>query len=130
MSDDLLEAARDAAAKAYAPGSNFPVGAAIRGASGKVYAGCNIENQSFPEGWCAETSAISHMVMAGEREIAEVLVYAPRKAGATPCGGCRQRLAEFAKSDVPVYLCDGDGIIETTSVGALLPADFNLAGLS
>ncbi len=126
MADDLFIAARNAMANSHSPYSNFPVGAALRTKSGKIYAGCNIENASYPEGWCAETSAIAHMVTAGEKEIAEILVTALKKDGATPCGGCRQRLVEFAKPDTPVHLCDQNGINKTVSLGDLLPASFDL----
>ncbi|MEP1517475.1 MAG: cytidine deaminase, partial [Nitratireductor sp.] len=95
MSHDLYEAAVAAMAKAHAPYSRFPVGAAIRTADGRIHAGANVENASFPEGWCAETTALSHFVMAGGGEIAEIAVVAERMAKITPCGGCRQRLAEF-----------------------------------
>ena len=111
---------------AHVPYSNFPVGAAIRGESGKIYSGCNIENASYPEGWCAETSAIAHLVMAGETRIAEVAVVAEKMARITPCGGCRQRLKEFAAADTPVHLCDANGIVETVTLGDLLPKAFDL----
>ena len=126
MAHDLFQAARAAAGKAHAPYSDYPVGAAIRTPSGAVFAGANIENVSFPEGWCAETSAIAHMVMAGEREIAEVAVFAARAARATPCGGCRQRLREFGTADTKVHLCDADGVVETRTLADLLPAAFDM----
>ena len=126
MATDLYRAARDASAKAHAPYSNYPVGAAIRTASGAIFAGANIENVSSPEGWCAETSAIALMVMAGESEIAEVCVFAARAARATPCGGCRQRLMEFGTASTKVHLCDGEGIADTVALGDLLPAAFDI----
>ena len=91
----MLEMARGAMARAYAPYSRFPVGAIVRGESGALYAGCNVENAAFPLGNCAEASAISGMVMAGERRILEVLVIGNGSALLSPCGGCRQRLREF-----------------------------------
>lgn len=124
MSHDLFEAAVAAMARAHAPYSKFPVGAALRTADGRVFAGANIENASYPEGWCAETTALSHFVMAGGGEIAEIAVVAERMAGITPCGGCRQRLAEFARADTKLHLCDDKGIVETTTMGALLPLGF------
>ena len=124
--DDLFEAARDAAKRTHSPYSNYPVGAAVRSASGRIYAGANMENASFPEGWCAETSALAHMVMAGETKLAEVCVFAERAARATPCGGCRQRLREFGDADTKVHLCDESGIVETVTLGDLLPAAFDL----
>jgi cytidine deaminase len=123
---ELFAAAQAAMRRAHAPYSSFPVGAAIRSASGNIYAGCNIENASFPEGWCAETSAIAHMVMAGERRIAEVAVVAERMPRITPCGGCRQRLKEFGSADTLVHLCSDSGIMETVTLGDLLPLGFDL----
>ncbi len=124
MADDLFAAARAAMKRAHAPYSQFPVGAAIRTPGGTIYAGCNIENASYPEGTCAETTAIGHMIMGGENEIAEVAVVAEKKDLVTPCGGCRQRLAEFGSPETLVHLCDGDGVRETVSLGDLLPRAF------
>jgi cytidine deaminase len=123
---DLFEAACAAMQKAYAPYSKFPVGVAIRTDTGAVFTGCNIENASYPEGWCAETSAIAHMVMAGERKIAEVAVVAEKMARITPCGGCRQRLREFGTAETLVHLCDPSGVVETVKLGDLLPKAFEL----
>ena len=123
-SADLFDAATNAMRRAYAPYSSFPVGAAIRTESGRIFAGANMENASFPEGWCAETSAIAHMVMAGERRIAEVAVAAEKMARITPCGGCRQRLKEFGTAETLVHLCDAGGIVETVKLGDLLPKAF------
>lgn len=124
MSADLIEAAIAAMAKAYAPYSNFPVGAAVRGASGSIYAGCNVENAAYPQGCCAEASAISAMVMGGETRIVEVAVAGRGDALVTPCGGCRQRLREFAAPDTPVYLCGPEGLRRTMTLDELLPASF------
>lgn len=124
MSHDLFEAARDAMAKCHAPYSKFPVGAAIRAADGNIYAGANIEVVAFPEGWCAETTAISHMVMAGAKRILEVAVIAEKLDLCSPCGGCRQRLAEFANADALVHLCDAEGVKKTLRMDELLPLAF------
>jgi cytidine deaminase len=124
---ELFEAARSAMRYAYAPYSKFPVGAAIRTTSGKIFAGANMENASYPEGWCAEVSAIAHMVMAGERDIAEVAVIAEKMPRITPCGGCRQRLKEFGTAATLVHLCDPTGIVETVTLGDLLPKAFAFA---
>jgi len=124
MAHDLFEAARAAMARAHAPYSKFPVGAAIRAEDGKIYAGANIENLSFPEGWCAETTAIGHMIMAGQHKIMEVAVIAEKLALCPPCGGCRQRLAEFAAADTPVYLCDETGVKKELKLSDLLPHSF------
>ena len=124
MEKELFEAARDAMAKAHAPYSKFPVGAAIRAEDGKIYTGANIENLSFPEGWCAETTAISHMVMAGQRKIMEVAVIAEKLALCPPCGGCRQKIAEFASADTKIYLCDEAGVQKVMTMDELLPFSF------
>lgn len=124
MSHDLFEAAKAAMAKAYAPYSKFPVGAALRTAEGKIFSGANIEVASYPEGWCAETTALGHYVMAGGGRITEIAVTAERMARITPCGGCRQRLAEFASADAKLYLCDETGVVETVRLGDMLPYGF------
>lgn len=124
MSRDLFEAATAAMAKAYAPYSKFPVGAAIRTADGRVYAGCNIEVASYPEGWCAETTALAHYVMGGGGKIAEIAVVAERMPKVTPCGGCRQRLAEFSDPTTKLHLCDETGIVETVTMADILPFGF------
>lgn len=124
MSHDLFLAARAAMAKAHAPYSKFPVGAALRTVDGRVYAGANIEVASYPEGWCAETTMLGHYIMDGGGEIAEIAVVAERMARITPCGGCRQRLAEFAPAAARLYLCDDAGVVETVTVGQMLPYGF------
>ena len=129
MADDLFAAAVAAMKHAHAPYSGFRVGAAIRTPGGTVYAGCNIENASYPEGTCAETAAIGHMIMGGENEIAEVAVVAEKKDLITPCGGCRQRLAEFGSPETRIHLCDSEGVRETVSLGDLLPMAFGQEAL-
>jgi cytidine deaminase len=124
VSRDLFEAARAAMAKAYAPYSKFPVGAAIRTEDGRIFSGCNIEVASYPEGWCAETTALGHYIMGGGGKIVEVAVIAERMPRVTPCGGCRQRLAEFAGPATKLHLCDATGIVETVTMGELLPYGF------
>jgi cytidine deaminase len=124
MSHDLFEAARDAMARAYAPYSKFPVGAAIRADDGKIYLGANIENLSFPQGWCAEPTAIGAMVMGGGKKIVEMAVIAEKLACCPPCGGCRQKIAEFAGPDTRVYLCDDMGVQQTMTMEELLPFSF------
>ena len=120
----LLKAATDVRERAYVPYSNFKVGAAIRAASGVIYAGCNVENAAYPEGTCAEAGAISAMVAAGETEIAEVLVIAAGAVPVSPCGGCRQKLAEFASGDVRITMATLAGKSRTTTVAKLLPGAF------
>jgi len=121
---DIYTVALDARKNAYAPYSKFKVGAAIRTTSGKIYGGCNVENVAYPEGTCAEAGAIAAMIANGEQTIVEVLVVAGGDFRITPCGGCRQKIAEFAGQDTPVILADLDGNFETGTLGALLPGSF------
>ena len=123
----LLAAATKVRENAYAPYSRFKVGAAIRAASGTVYSGCNVENVAYPEGTCAEAGAIAAMVAAGDTVIAEVLVIADCPSPVPPCGGCRQKLAEFAAPDVRVTLCTTDGATKVMTVADLLPGSFSAA---
>lgn len=123
----LLDAARAARAQAHAPYSGFAVGAALRTRSGQVFTGCNVENAAYPEGICAETAAIAAMVAAGEREIAQVCIIADSAEPISPCGGCRQRLAEFAGPDLPVTMATLGGKTLTRSLGELLPLAFRSA---
>jgi cytidine deaminase len=122
--EEMIRRAREAQARAYAPYSNFHVGACVRTADGALYAGCNVENAAYPEGWCAETSAIAAMVMAGGKRIAEVVVIGEGDGLCTPCGGCRQRLNEFATPDTPVHVCGAEGLRKTVTLGELLPYSF------
>ncbi len=125
MSRDLYEAAKAAMAKTHSPYSKFPVGAALRTADGRIYAGANIEVASYPEGWCAETTALGHYVMGGGGKITEIAVVAEKMARITPCGGCRQRLAEFATPETRLHLCDDTGVVETVTMGEMLPFGFS-----
>lgn len=122
----LLDAAREVREMAYAPYSRFKVGAAVRGASGRIYSGCNVENVAYPEGTCAEAGAIAAMVAAGETELVEVCVIGSSLTPTPPCGGCRQKLAEFGRADVPVLLTTTDGKTLATTIGELLPGRFGL----
>jgi len=125
MNSHLFEAAKAAMAHAHAPYSSFTVGAAILAEDGRIYAGCNVENASFPEGWCAETSALGAMVTAGARRVLEIAVISDGERLTTPCGGCRQRLAEFAAPETPVHVCGPQGLRQTFRLGDLLPAAFD-----
>jgi cytidine deaminase len=120
----LFEAAKAAQAKAYAPYSRFNVGAAILAPSGAIYPGCNVENAAYPQGACAETGAISAMALGGERRIAEILVIGDGEALVTPCGGCRQRIREFAAPDTPIHIAGPDGVRATFTLDQLLPESF------
>jgi cytidine deaminase len=121
---DLFAAAEAVRARAYAPYSKFSVGAAILADDGKIYAGCNIENAAYPIGNCAEASAIAAMIAGGGRRIARVYVTGPGTAPVTPCGGCRQRLREFADLDVTVISHGVDGAPLRQTVAELLPHSF------
>lgn len=121
----LIEQARAVRENAHAPYSKFKVGAAVQAASGAVYVGCNVENVAYPEGTCAEAGAIAAMVAAGETQIASVAVIADSPTPVTPCGGCRQKIAEFAGGDVVVTLATTDGTVLDTTVAALLPGSFD-----
>lgn len=125
MSEDLLEAARAVRRYAHAPYSGFSVGAAVRTASGKIFAGCNVENASYPEGICAEAGALGQMVAAGESAVVEVAVVAAGDFLCSPCGGCRQRLAEFADGATPVHMGDDLELKKTATLGDLLPLAFS-----
>lgn len=120
----LVEDAAQVRERAYAPYSNFKVGAAIRTVEGNLHLGCNVENAAYPEGTCAEAGAIASMIAAGDTRIAEIAVIADATEPVPPCGGCRQKLAEFADPDVPVTLATTSGARLETSVAALLPGAF------
>jgi cytidine deaminase len=120
----LLDDARAVRENAYAPYSNFKVGAALRTPDGMVFTGINVENVAYPEGTCAEAGAIAAMCAAGAREIAEVAVIADAPAPVPPCGGCRQKLAEFAGADVVVTMATTDGATLQMTVAELLPGRF------
>ncbi len=126
----LLDAARAVREFAYAPYSRFKVGAAVRGASGAVYSGCNVENVAYPEGTCAEAGAIAAMVAAGETRLVEVAVIADAPAPCPPCGGCRQKLAEFGSPDTPVLLATVSGATLATTIGELLPGRFDVSHMA
>ena len=123
--NDLIAAAKSARLKAYAPYSKFLVGAAVRDEHGKIHGGCNIENAAYPQGWCAETSAIAAMIMSGGHAIVEMAVIGTGDLLCTPCGGCRQKIREFAKGDVKIHMCGEDGKLKQTfTLDELLPASF------
>ena len=120
----LKQAAADVRTRAYAPYSRFLVGAALRATSGAIHVGCNVENVAYPEGTCAEAGAIAAMIAAGDTRIAEVFVIADSPAPVPPCGGCRQKIAEFAGPDVRVTLATTDGLEKVMTVAELLPGLF------
>ncbi len=122
--DDLFREAKAAMERAYAPYSRFPVGAALRTPKGTIFSGCNVENASYPQGNCAETGAIAAMARAGEREIAEILVIGGGEGLVTPCGGCRQRIREFAAPTTPVHVAGPEGVRRRFTLEELLPFSF------
>jgi homotetrameric cytidine deaminase len=121
---ELVAMAREAVSRAYAPYSEFPVGAAVRTEDGRRYAGANVENAAYPQGQCAEASALGALVAGGGGRVAEVVVAAPSRELCTPCGGCRQRLREFTADDAPIHLVDLERVRRTTSLAELLPLSF------
>jgi len=122
--EELLRAAEAVMRNAHVPYSRFPVGAALRTAGGRVHVAANVENAAYPQGQCAEASAIGVMVAAGDTEIAEVAVVAEKLEICPPCGGCRQRLSEFGRADTPVHLGRAGGPRRTLTIGELLPLGF------
>ncbi|MBX3605563.1 MAG: cytidine deaminase [Piscinibacter sp.] len=120
----LAEAARAARARAYAPYSRFAVGAALLDEQGRIHAGCNVENAAYPQGLCAEAVALGALVLAGGTRVRAAVVCGEAPAPVTPCGGCRQKLREFAADDTPVWSADGAQFTARHTLGALLPAGF------
>lgn len=120
----MLAIAKAAMAKSYSPYSGFPVGAALVTSSGQVFSACNVENAAYPEGTCAEAGAISAMVMAGEHRIQAMYVVGNGDALVSPCGGCRQRIREFADASTMVHICGVEGIRRSVSIEELLPLSF------
>jgi len=126
----LKDAAAAVRLRAYAPYSRFLVGAALRSTSGRVHVGCNVENVAYPEGTCAEAGAIAAMIAAGDTRIAEIHVIADSPDPVPPCGGCRQKIAEFADQSVQVTLHTADGKSLTMTVADLLPGVFTAAHMA
>jgi cytidine deaminase len=126
--EDLISAALHARKNAYSPYSGFAVGAAIIDDAGRMHVGCNIENAAYPLGNCAEASAIAAMTQEGGKRIAVIAVAGgAREVGpCTPCGGCRQRISEFANADTVILAIDDSGEWQTYSIDDLLPASFHL----
>lgn len=125
--DALLQSARAVMDKAHAPYSGFKVGAAVLSETGRVYTGCNVENAAYPLGSCAEANAVAAMVAAGERRIRAVAVAGGQPGDGrlcTPCGGCRQRIREFAAPAVPVHVGGPEGWRKSFTLGGLLPDSF------
>lgn len=126
----MIDAARAVRKNAYVPYSNFAVGAAIRADDGTLYVGCNVENVAYPQGTCAEAGAIAAMVAAGRTRITAVVVAAESPVPVTPCGGCRQKLAEFSTADTVIILADESGERARMTMAELLPYAFDRAQLN
>lgn len=126
----LIRLATEARDKAHAPYSNHPVGAALVTGDGEIFTGCNVENAAYPLGSCAEQSAISAMVLGGGRSIAELVVVGPTDAPCTPCGGCRQRIREFAAPDALIHACNENSPLLTLTMNDLLPESFGPENLN
>ena len=122
--DELLAASLDARSKSHSPYSNYAVGAAILDEQGRIHRGANMENAAYPQGWCAEATALGAMLMAGGKQAKAVLVTGPGPEVITPCGGCRQKLREFAALDLPVIAGDPCGIKAQWTLEELLPHSF------
>ena len=120
----LFAAAKAARERAYAPYSRFLVGAAIRAPSGAIYSGCNVENAAYPQGSCAETGAIAAMALAGERRIEAIVVVGDGEGLCTPCGGCRQRIREFADAATRIHIAGLAGVRASFGLEDLLPHSF------
>ena len=123
--DTLLAVAQTVRTQAHAPYSKFAVGAAVLDEQGRIHAGCNVENAAYPQGWCAEASAIAALVAAGGRHIVAVAVSAEADRPVPPCGGCRQKIREFAEDDCPIFVTGASGDLRATfTLGQLLPFAF------
>ncbi len=122
----LLSRARAIRARAHAPYSKFQVGAAVLDEKGRVHAGTNVENASYGLTVCAERNAVAAAVAAGAKQIRAVAVITPTTPPGSPCGACRQVLAEFASSEAPILLASPTGPAEETTMGDLLPRSFKL----
>ena len=127
----MIAAAVAARLAAHAPYSHFLVGAALRCDDGTIHAGCNVENAAYPQGVCAEAGAISAMVLAGGRRITAMAIAGAGPRPCTPCGGCRQKLSEFASPEAEILIVDeAGGVLLSSSLGELLPFSFGAEALA
>ena len=120
----LFEEAKKVREKAHAPYSQFKVGAAFLTEDNSIVVGCNVENAAYPQSQCAEASAIGNLISQGYKKIVEIVVIGSGNKLCSPCGGCRQRLREFSKLDVPIHMCSVEGHIKTSTLGELFPDSF------
>jgi cytidine deaminase len=128
--EQLMTEAKKARERAYVPYSNFPVGAALLTADGKVYYGCNIENASYPMTNCAERTAMFKAISEGDTAFTALAVVGDTEGPISPCGACRQVIAEFCAPDMPVYLTNLNGAVQETTVSELLPGAFSTEDLN
>jgi len=120
----LFEAAKIVREKAHAPYSNFKVGAAFLTEDSSVIVGCNVENAAYPQSQCAEATAIGNLITSGYKKIKEIVVIGSGELLCTPCGGCRQRIREFASLEVKIHMCNSNGHLKTSTLEELLPDSF------
>lgn len=130
MNEHAFELAKTAMSKAYVPYSKFQVGVAIETANGLYYSGCNVENASYPEGTCAEAGAIAAMILDGESQIKNIYVMGNGNELVTPCGGCRQRIREFASEETSIHVCSATEVRQSFSMNELLPYSFGPENLA
>lgn len=130
INQEMHARAKAVRANAYAPYSNFSVGACIRTEDDTLIAGCNVENAAYPLAQCAEGAAVTAMVAAGYKKIKSIAVIGSEDKLTPPCGGCRQKILEFANDDAQVFLCDDNGIVKTVTIGELIPLSFNQLNLA
>ncbi len=129
LNTGILKAAQDALENAYAPYSNFPVGAAILGQNGRIYVGCNVENAAYPQGLCAEAGAIAAMVADGEKRIEQICIVSGSAKPVPPCGGCRQKISEFSSPTTPIFVASANGSYKEFSMAELFPLPFGSKNL-
>lgn len=122
--ESLFQLAFDAQKQSHSPYSHFKVGAAVLTPSGEVFSGCNVESAAYPLGQCAEATAIGNMVTQGHKRISHIVIASPNEDFCFPCGGCRQKIAEFAPDDTPVTMVSQSGATHQTTIGELLPNAF------
>tara|TARA_Y100000590_G_scaffold463780_1_gene631426 strand:+ start:192 stop:608 length:417 start_codon:yes stop_codon:yes gene_type:complete len=122
--EKLFSAAKEVRENAHVPYSNFKVGAAFLTNDGNIVSGCNVENAAYPQTQCAEASAIGNLISQGYNSIEEVVVIGSGSLLCSPCGGCRQRIREFAKLDTKIHMCNQSGHMKTSTLEELLPNSF------
>ena len=122
--EKLFEAAKLVREKAHVPYSNFKVGAAFLTSDNNIITGCNVENAAYPQSQCAEATAIGNMISNGNKKIIEIVVIGSGNLLCSPCGGCRQRIREFASLDIKFHMCNDEGHMKTSTLEELLPDSF------